>query len=216
MKLQLALDTCTLPEAVALVKDIRYAIDIVEIGTPFLLEEGLHAVREMKRLFPDLEIFADTKIMDAGKLEAEGSFRAGADYVSVLGVTDNATVKEAVEAASRYGKSIVIDMMNVRDPAARVSSLSELGADAIAIHTGVDQQRNGRTPIQDLIELKPHLTGMRTFIAGGIHRQNVDEYIMHEPDVIIIGSGILASADPVRETHLIRDRIRDRIPPRHR
>ncbi len=211
MKLQLALDTCTIPEAVALMKEIRDSIDIIEIGTPLLLEEGLHAVREMKRQFPDLEIFADTKIMDAGKLEAEGAFKAGADYVSVLGVTDNATVKGAVEAANMYGRQVVIDMMNVHDPVAAVSRLAELGADAIAIHTGVDQQKNGRTPIQDLIELKPYLPGMNTFIAGGIHRQNVDEYILHRPDVIIIGSGILASDDPVREAHLIKSRI----PPSH-
>jgi len=207
MKLQLALDICTLSEAIALVKDLQVFIDIIEIGTPFLLEEGFHAVREMRKQFPDLEIFADTKIMDAGKLEAEGAFKAGADYLSVLGVTDDTTVKEAVETANMYGKKVVIDMMNVQSPVSRVSKLAELGTDAIAIHTGVDQQKNGRTPINDLIELRPYLTGMDTFIAGGINRENVGEYILQEPDVIIIGSGILAAAVHVREARWIRNRI---------
>ncbi|MBN2860765.1 MAG: orotidine 5'-phosphate decarboxylase [Sphaerochaetaceae bacterium] len=207
MKLQLALDTCTLREAMVLVKDLQVFIDIIEIGTPFLLEEGLHTVKEMRRQFPDLEIFADTKIMDAGKLEAEGAFKAGADYVSVLGVTNDATVKEAVETANMYDKKVVIDMMNVQSPVSRVSKLGELGADAIAVHTGVDQQKNGRTPIKDLIELKPYITGMDTFIAGGINRENVGEYILQEPDVIIIGSGILTAADHVREARWIRNRI---------
>lgn len=93
MKLQLALDDITLIEAIALMGKIRDYVDIVEIGTPFIIEDGLKPVRELKRLFPDKEVLADTKIMDAGDYEARSAFLAGADYVTVLGVTDLLTVK---------------------------------------------------------------------------------------------------------------------------
>lgn len=66
MKLQIALDDVTLEGALELVKKVRDYIDIIEIGTPFVYEYGMQAVRTMKEHFPDKEILADMKIMDAG------------------------------------------------------------------------------------------------------------------------------------------------------
>ena len=86
MKLQLALDDITLAAALALVEDVRTYVDIIEVGTPFLYAEGLGAVRELRRRFPEKEILADMKIMDAGEHETRLALQAGADYVTVLGV----------------------------------------------------------------------------------------------------------------------------------
>lgn len=87
MKLQIALDDITLEDALVLVGKVRDYIDIIEIGTPFVYEYGMQAVRAMKEHFPDKEVLADMKIMDAGFYEAEEALKAGADYVTVLGVT---------------------------------------------------------------------------------------------------------------------------------
>ena len=65
----------------------------------------------MKEHFPDKEVLADMKIMDAGFYEAEEALKAGADYVTVLGVTDNLTIQGCKEAAEKYGKEIVVDMI---------------------------------------------------------------------------------------------------------
>ena len=75
----------------------------------------------IKENFPEKEILADLKIMDGGKYEAGQAFKAGADYITVLGVTDNLTVKACVEAANEYGKEVVVDMICVEDIPARVS-----------------------------------------------------------------------------------------------
>ena len=87
MKLQLALDDIPLAAVLALVEHVRAYIDIIEVGTPFLYAEGLAAVRELRRRFPEKEILADMKIMDAGEYETRQALAAGADYVTVLGVT---------------------------------------------------------------------------------------------------------------------------------
>ena len=79
MKLQLALDDITLEDALSLVRTVRDYIDIIEIGTPFVIEYGMEAVRVMKKEFPEKEILADLKIMDAGDYEAEEALKAGAD-----------------------------------------------------------------------------------------------------------------------------------------
>ena len=58
MKLQLALDDISLADALRLVEQIRDCLDIVEIGTPLIIEEGLAPVRAFKARFPDLEVLA--------------------------------------------------------------------------------------------------------------------------------------------------------------
>ena len=72
MKLQIALDTLTINECIELLDDVKDYVDIIEVGTPFLLEEGNKPVRIFKERYPNLKILADTKIMDAGELEASG------------------------------------------------------------------------------------------------------------------------------------------------
>ena len=41
MKLQLALDTLTLDECMTLLAETKGSVDIAEVGTPFIIEEGM-------------------------------------------------------------------------------------------------------------------------------------------------------------------------------
>ena len=123
MKLQIALDDLTLEQALSLMNEIRDYVDIIEIGTPFVYQYGMEAVRVMKQNFPDKEVLADMKIMDAGAYESEEALAVGADYVTVLGVTDNLTIKGCVEAAEKYGKEVVVDMICVPDMPKRIAEL---------------------------------------------------------------------------------------------
>ena len=111
MKLQLALDDITLEDAVELLDKVHPYVDIIEVGSPFIIEEGMRPVRIFKEKYPDCEILADTKIMDAGEYEAEETFKAGADYCTVLGVTDTLTIEGCVKAAKEYGKQTMVDMI---------------------------------------------------------------------------------------------------------
>ncbi len=85
MMLQLALDTVGLKDAKHLLHEVRDVVDIVEIGTPLIIKEGVGAVRKIKNIFPFLKILADLKIADGGYYESQLAFEAGADIVTVLG-----------------------------------------------------------------------------------------------------------------------------------
>ena len=69
-KLQIALDDVTLEAALELLEQVQDYVDIVETGTPFIMEYGTLGVREIRKRFPKLEILFDGKIMDAGAYEA--------------------------------------------------------------------------------------------------------------------------------------------------
>src|SRR6476620_1106282 len=107
MKLQLALDLVNIPEGISVVREVEAYVDVVEIGTPVVINEGLRAVKEMKEAFPKLTVLADLKIMDAGGYEVMKASEAGACIVTVLGATDDSTIKGAVEEAKKHGSEIL-------------------------------------------------------------------------------------------------------------
>lgn len=80
VELQLALDFISIEDSIELLKEVGDSIDIVEIGTPFIVKDGMRAVREVRKAFPNLKILADLKIMDAGKEETACAVEAGAGY----------------------------------------------------------------------------------------------------------------------------------------
>lgn len=204
MKLQLALDDLNMEEALALTESVSESIDIIEIGTPFVYQEGMSAVRAFKKRFPDKEILADMKIMDAGYYEAEEALKAGADYITVLGVTDNLTIKGCIEAAQAYGKEIVVDMICVQDMPGRIEELEGLGAHGLAVHVGTDQQAAGKKPIDDLRVMSKYCKRAKISVAGGVTAETTLEYAALNPAVLIVGSGITHAENPADAARAIK------------
>jgi 3-hexulose-6-phosphate synthase len=208
MKLQLALDDIKLDDALELVEKVRNYIDIIEIGTPFVIAEGMHAVRVMKERFPEKEILADLKIMDAGYYEAEEALQDGAHYVTVLGVTDILTVKGCVDAAERYQGKVVVDMICITDLQKRIQEMEEIGVHYVSVHVGADQQAAGYNPLEDLKIMKQHAKKAKVSVAGGINSKTINDYVALQPDIVIVGSGITHAEDPVKEAKFIYGKVK--------
>lgn len=208
MKLQIALDELSIEQGIELCRTVQDSIDIIEIGTPFIVREGLHAVRAFRRAFPDKEILADVKIMDAGEAEAAACFEAGANYVTVLAVTDILTVQACVDTARQYRGRVVADMICVTDVEKRITELEAVGVRDIAVHTGIDQQRAGRTPLQDLQQLRAYTDRSFISVAGGINVDTVEQYRKAGADVVIVGGAIAHAADPAAAARAIAAKIR--------
>lgn len=207
MKLQLALDDITLEDSMKLLEKVHNYVDIVEIGSPFIIDAGMEPVRQIKAKYPELEVLADTKIMDAGDYEAELTFMAGADYCTVLGVTDTLTIKGCLEAAKKYGKRVMVDMICVEDVAKRVAEIEAVGVDFIGVHVGVDQQAAGITPLEKLAEMKELTKQSEISVAGGIKLTTVEEYKKLDPEVVIVGGGILHAEDPAAAAKALYEAI---------
>ena len=150
---QVSIDVTTLEEAMALAEgSIRAGVDWLEVGTPLLLAEGLHAVRAFRQGFPEAPIVADLKTMDGAGLEAEMMFKAGADMVVVMGQAHDASIIEQVNMAKRYGGKVMCDVMLCPDKPGRAQQAQEMGVDYIIVHTGFDERNMlpGLSPLDDL------------------------------------------------------------------
>jgi len=195
LELQLALDLVNIEEAKAIVAEVAEYIDIVEIGTPVVINEGLRAVKEIKTAFPSLKVLADLKVMDAGGYEVMKASEAGADIVTILGATDDATITGAVEEAKKHGSKILIDMINVKDIEQRAKEIDALGVDYICVHTGYDLQAVGENSFEQLRTIKKVVKHAKTAVAGGIKLETLAEVLAAKPDLVIVGGGITGVDD---------------------
>ena len=79
MELQLAIDLLNKEEAAKLAQKVEEYVDIVEIGTPIVINEGLPAVQHLNENINNAKVLADLKIMDAG-LRSEPSSKIWCRY----------------------------------------------------------------------------------------------------------------------------------------
>ena len=195
MRLQLAMDV---PEVATVmeVADLVYGIvDIFEVGTPVIMKYGNAPIRALKERYPEWTILADSKIMDGGSVECLDLVRAGADIVTVLAVSDNATISEVVETAHAYGREVMVDLMCVTDIAERSKELMGLGADYIAVHTAFDVQKYGRSPLKDLRVLVGAIDPAHAAVAGGVKQATISDYVAENPGIVIAGAALYGAPD---------------------
>lgn len=207
MKLQLALDLVNTQGAIDMVSEVGKYVDVVEIGTPVIINEGLHAVKAVKDAFPEKTILADVKIMDAAGYEVSQAADAGADIITILATAEDESIKGAVAEAKAKGKEILVDMIAVKDLAKRAQELDEFGVDYICVHTGYDLQAVGKNSFEDLHTIKSVVKNAKTAIAGGIKLNTLEEAIKQQPDLIIVGGGITNAENKAEVAKEIHDMI---------
>ena len=208
--LQVALDFENLSRALQAAREaVEGGADWLEAGTPLIKSEGLNAVRELKKAFPDHRVVADMKVMDTGAFEVEIAAKAGADLVTVLGAADDGTIADAVRGGELYGAEVVVDLLGVADPAGRARKVAELGASAVCWHVGIDMQMQGRTPfdaLADLVRASPVPVG----VAGGLTSETVAAATRAGAQILVVGGAITKSPQITEASRAVAQAIRER------
>ena len=194
MKLQFAMDTLTTEKALELAEAAAPYVDILELGTPLIKSAGLSAVTAIKRAHPDKIVFADLKTMDAGELEADIAFTAGADLVTVLGTAGDSTIVGAVKAARKHGKGIVADLIGVADKPQRAKEVVALGVEFVEMHAGLDEQAEDGFTFGTLLR-DGQAAGVPFSVAGGITTSTIHSVQESGADVAVAGGAIYGAPD---------------------
>ncbi|PRZ17477.1 3-hexulose-6-phosphate synthase [Nesterenkonia sandarakina] len=194
MKLQFAMDTLTTEAALELAAAAAPHVDILELGTPLIKSAGLSAVTAIKDAHPDKIVFADMKTMDAGELEADIAFAAGADLVTVLGSAGDSTIAGAVAAAKKHGKGVVVDLIGVSDKPARAREVVALGAEFVEMHAGLDEQAEEGFTFSTLLR-DGEASGVPFSVAGGINTSTIESVQSSGAEVAVAGGAIYGAPD---------------------
>ena len=206
MKLQVAIDLLTTEDALALAAKVAEHVDIIELGTPLIKAAGLSVVTAIKNAHPDKIVFADMKTMDAGELEADIAFKAGADLVTVLGTADDSTIAGAVKAAKAHNKGIVVDLIGVADKVTRAKEARALGAKFVEMHAGLDEQAKPGFDLSGLLSAGSEAR-VPFSVAGGVNLSTIEAVQKAGADVAVAGGAIYSAADPAKAAKALRDAI---------
>ncbi|HZZ61642.1 MAG TPA: orotidine 5'-phosphate decarboxylase / HUMPS family protein [Roseiarcus sp.] len=208
MLLQVAIDK---PEHLGVLPLVCGVADIVEIGTPLLKCFGIGAIATARALCPDTPVLADTKTVDAGDVEAEMVFGAGARLMTVLSSTSPATHAAVDRVAARFGALVVVDTITESEP-------ELLPTDAVfphsfayvGVHSPTDARLAGESSAAHIKAVgQMHRRGYRVALAGGLGPLTLDAVLEAEPEIVIVGSAITSADDPKGVARWIRDRLRN-------
>lgn len=206
MQLQFAIDTLTTEKALELAAAAAPHVDILELGTPLIKSEGLSAITAIKQAHPDKIVFADLKTMDAGELEADIAFRAGADLVTVLGTAGDSTIAGAVAAAAKHGKGVVVDLIGVADKPSRAKQVAALGVEFVEMHAGLDEQAEAGFTFETLLR-DGEAAGVPFSVAGGVNVDSIASVQQAGARVAVAGGAIYGAADPGAAAQALRAAI---------
>ena len=198
MKLQVAFDLQSSDEVLNFIGRNGDLIDIVEIGTPLIIKEGLNSVQKIKKKFPKQTVLADLKIMDAGLLEAQIGFEAGADIVTVLGLASTKTLNGVKQASVNSEREVMVDMINHPNPENKWNEIKNIEMDFCCLHTANDNTQDGETPLNDLKCFYNLHGGKNIAVAGGINPDMIRKINSFHPKIVIVG-GYIANSRNQRE-----------------
>ncbi len=205
--LQVALDLIHAERALTIASEaVSGGADWIEVGTPLIKSEGVGIVRELKKAFPATTVVADMKTIDVGGAEVEIAAKSGADIVTVLALSSDPTITEALLSARQYGAKVMADLFNTPDKVSRAKQLEEMGVDYVCVHVGVDEQMVGGSPLEELRRVV-EAVGIPVAAAGGINSETAAEVVRSGASIVIVGGAIIKARDAAEASAAVKKAI---------
>ena len=199
---QISLDIIDINEALeTAAMAMRAGVDWLEAGTPFILAEGLHGVKELRAAFPGVPIVADLKTMDGGYLEAEMMAKAGATHVVVMARAHEETIRCVVKAGKDFGIKVMGDNLGCEDMVAAAKTLEDLGCDFVIHHIGYDERRGiaarGERMPSPLDQLRAVVQAVTVPVqaVGGLTLEQAIQCPLYGAPLVVLGAPLTIDAD---------------------
>ncbi|MDA8206613.1 MAG: orotidine 5'-phosphate decarboxylase [Thermaerobacter sp.] len=204
---QISLDLPTLAEALPMAEiAIASGVDWLEVGTPLILGEGVHAVSALHARYPDTPIVADLKTMDGGYLEAEMMARAGASFVVVMAVSHRATIDAVIQAGNRYQIGVMGDVLAAPDRAEAARTLEQAGVDVVIAHLGFDERHAlGGSPLDFLSDVVGAVS-IPVQAVGGLSLEDLPQLPAKGAPLVVVGAPLVIdnhAFSPATERHAL-------------
>jgi 3-hexulose-6-phosphate synthase len=205
MQMQISYDFTNLSQALEIAKKTASFADIIEVGTPLILAEGVAAIKEFKALFPDKNILADAKIVDRISDTIPLFSEAESKYITVLYGTSNKVIQKAAGLAHSLNSKIVLDLIDPETMGQGARDAESLNVDHILFHY---PHEAGETISHiDQWELVKGNTKLPIFVSGRIHKEQMKKILKLKPQGIVIGKAITQATDPETAAREFREII---------
>jgi 3-keto-L-gulonate-6-phosphate decarboxylase len=152
---QISVDVATLQQGLGVASAaLKGGVNIVEMGTPLLKNEGVaNVVPAFRKQFPKALLLADMKTMDGGASEARGVYAGGGNIVDFLALAGVDTAKAVCAVRDEFRRNgaelprlaFADILVPHQGPAAQAADVArrmlEAGVDAVGVHLQSDARR---------------------------------------------------------------------------
>lgn len=203
MKLQISYDFINLSHALEIAKKTAPFADILEVGTPLIISEGIKAIESFSDEFPKKTIVADAKLVDRVSEVIPVLAKAGANIITVLYGTSNKVIQKAASVAHAHDAKILLDLIDAETMAQAARDAESLHVDEVLFHYPHE--------VSDLYtnleqwETVDGNTELPIFVSGRITKEHIKKIIQLKPKGIIIGEAITRAKDPAKEAQYFKD-----------
>ena len=159
---QISVDVATLKQGLGVAgAALAGGVDIVEMGTPLLKNEGVsNVVPAFRQRFPEALLLADMKTMDGGAFEARAVYSGGGNIVDFLALAGVDTAKAICAVRDEWRSAdpalprlafadIMVPHQGKAAQAVEVAlGMLEAGVDGVGVHLQADARRADPTLIE--------------------------------------------------------------------
>lgn len=204
-KIQIALDNTDMQEAIKDALMLAEHVDVLEVGTLLAFAASTDAVREIRDLFPQKELVADLKIIDAGQALAKLAFKGGANAVTVTSAAHISTFAAAAEVAKAHQGEVQVELFGLWGPD-DIKAWQDLGIHKAIYHRSRDNQT--AWSIADLKQLHMLIEGgIMPAVTGGVTDKEISFFKDLPIDSFIIGRALRDASNPAAYAAKIRNEI---------
>ena len=100
-----------------------------------------------------------------------------------------------------------LTLINVDDKVGCARACSEIGAQIVGVHTGLDAQAAGHTPFADLSDIASLGLPVRISVAGGIKQSTAQDVVHAGANIIVVGAAIYGAPSPAEAAREIRELV---------
>ncbi|HEX7557377.1 MAG TPA: orotidine 5'-phosphate decarboxylase / HUMPS family protein, partial [Leptolinea sp.] len=118
-------------------------------------------------------------------------------------------IQAVVSTARKHGKKVMADMLSVENVKKRALELDQMGLDYICLHTAVDVQSTGKTPLDELIQVMSVLKKTKAAVAGGINMNTIHATKNIGPEIVVAGGALTKAANLRSATIAMQNAIKD-------
>lgn len=208
MKFQLALDVRSMEEAKEMLDAAGDYADLIEVGSPLVMAEGMNAVRYVRERYPEKPILADCKIMDASAYMVPKAAESGANIVTVLAVAHDFTLQEHVRVCHELGLKAAVDVIQIPTDKLeeKMEELVDFGFDYFFMHAPSEALRPTEqlqiTRIKKMLKYIPH---EKLCIAHSLDYEKLEQVLAYQPEYTVVSLPIMAQLSAFGGTKEKRD-----------
>jgi len=203
MKLQISYDFTNLSQALEIAKKTAPFADLIEVGTPLIIAEGVKAIEAFRNEFPHIPLVADAKLVDRVSDVIPILAKAGATHITVLYGTSNKVIMKAASTAHDHDAKIILDLIDDETMAQGARDAESLHVDSLLFHYP-HETSDLYTNIDQWETVKGN-TILPVFVSGRISKEHCKKIVQLKPKGIIVGEAITLAKDPAKEAQYFKE-----------